>query len=463
MMKKNNNIQTVLVIGLGRIGLPQALVLTNYCDTVYGFTRDHAITATLKDKQMPFSEPGMLRLLQESYEQRFFVLETWKSVQNIMAEVDCIIFCVGTQAPSNEDILNHTLFDLSEYYALLDHVFADKTIVKKTISLIIHTTLPLGTTDKLKYYLENTHNLKESKDFFLAFVPERMAEGAAIAESQSLPKIIGTYSDAAFEIINELFTRHGGQTVRVQNPTTAEFCKLTDNSYRSTMFSYANELAMFANKLQININEVIHAVNQHYQRNHIPQPGFVSGYCLMKDPYIFELDFLDRNPERGFHSVWYYGRRTNDFLIDFVVNKIVKSIKNRTSACVTILGLSFKENVDDFRMSHAFKIMDGLIEENITHFKVYDPNLGTNIYTQLPTMYAPYVIAKSNQISQEIFSDVDAILIAVPHKELLTCNKDAKLHSLLQHTRKPCYLIDIYNIWDSVSTMMGVDYASFWK
>ena len=229
------------------------------------------------------------------------------------------------------------------------------------------------------------------------------------------------------------------------------------------MFSYANELAMFANKLQINVNDVIHAVNHHYQRNHIPQPGFVSGYCLMKDPYIFELDFLDQHPERSFHSLWYYGRRTNDFLVDFIVNKIAKSIKKRTSACVTILGLSFKENVDDFRMSHAFKIMDGLIEENITHFKVYDPNLGANTYTQLPAMYEPYVIAKSNHISQEIFADVDAILIAVPHKELVMCNRDTKLHSLLQHTRKPCYLIDIYNIWDSASTLVQINYASFWK
>jgi len=462
-MENNHNIQTVLVIGLGRIGLPQALVLTNYCNTVYGFTHNHTITVTLKNKQIPFNEPGMLRLLQERSEQQFYILETWASVQKIMAEIDCIIFCVGTQAPSNEDILNHAPFDLSQYYALLDQVFSDKTIVKKTISLIIHTTLPLGTTDKLKYYLENTHHLKESQDFFLAFVPERMAEGVAISESQSLPKIIGTYSDAAFEIINELFSRHGGQTIRVQNPTTAEFCKLTDNSYRSTMFSYANELAMFANTLQINVNDVIHAVNHHYKRNHIPQPGFVSGYCLMKDPYIFELDFLNQQPERSFHSLWYYGRRTNDFLIDFVVNKIVKSIKNKTSACVTILGLSFKENVDDFRMSHAFKIMDGLIEKNIIQFNVYDPNLETNTYTQIPAIYEPYVIAKSNQISPEIFADVDAILIAVPHKELLTYNSDTKLHSLIQQARKPCYLIDIYNIWDSASTMMEVDYASFWN
>ena len=84
-----------------------------------------------------------------------------------------------------------------------------------------------------------------------------------------------------------LYSRLGGPVVRMSSPTAAEFAKLVDNTYRNTMFAFANEVAMVATQLGLDSCEVIHAANYEYPRSHIPLPGPVSDYCLGKDPYTF--------------------------------------------------------------------------------------------------------------------------------------------------------------------------------
>ncbi len=453
--------KTLLVIGLGRIGLPQALVLADQGFQVYGYARNVDMLEGLAEHKAPFVEADLQELLRKHYGKNFIPFTSWDKTREILPKIEGIFFSIGTKTVSNQDITQNSSLDLSGYYALFDQIFSDKRCLKKPITLIIRTTVPLGTTDQFKQYLEKKYAFKESQDFFLGFVPERMAEGAAIKELQSLPRIIGTYSDEGFAAIQALVTQSGGDVIRVANPLTAEFCKLTDNSYRSTLFGYANELAMYANTLKISISEVIDAVNQHYQRNHLPQPGFVSGYCLSKDPYIFELDFLKNHPHRDFHSVWYYARRTNDFLMQFVVQKITDFVGDRKNVCVAILGLSFKADVDDFRLSHGFTILDQLIAAQITQFKLYDPNFNKNSYTRLPDQYLPFVGQASATLNQKMLAAVDAIIVLSPHRALKRRNDSAKLTKLLKGTQNPCYLLDLYRVWDEASSIEHIQYATF--
>ena len=455
-----NEITCVLIIGLGRIGLPQALAFAHAGIKVYGYDQSSEATKLLKKGKTPFFEPSMDEYLKSAIGKNFFPYSSWEELKTHLHEVDAIIFTIGTGAPNDQDVLNAKQLDFSGYFTILDKIFSDKAALTKRIYLIVRTTLPLGGTDKLKEYIESKYSLTEGKDFFLAFVPERITEGVAIEELKTVPKIIGVYSNAAFSGISKLFQNAGSIIIRVKNPITAEFCKLTDNSFRSTMFSFANEIAMHASEFDINVEEVIKTVNHHYERNHIPLPGFVSGYCLSKDPYIFELGFSKDHGKRHFQSVWFQGRKTNDYLVEFVLNKVMDHLKDPENSCVAILGLSFKENVDDFRLSHSVVLINKLIKRNVKHLKLYDPYLDQNKYTTLPDELSSYMIAKSDILDEKFLSDVDAIVICDRHQALCDLNKFETLNTLLKYTRKPCFIFDGWNIWTEAAKIKHIEYES---
>ena len=137
-------------------------------------------------------------------------------------------------------------------------------------------------------------------------------------------------------------------------------------------FAFANEIAFLADVNGINANEVLKAANKGYDRNKIPVPGPVSGYCLGKDPYLLEMAF-ERVVVRGFNSVWFYARRANDWLC----KKTVKEVKGPN---VLVAGLSFKQNIDDYRNSHSIDIIELLLTEGF-HVIVTDPYLDKTTYT----------------------------------------------------------------------------------
>lgn len=452
--------ETILFLGLGRIGLPQALIFAAKGFRVYGYDSDSDLITTLGKAQAPFQEIQIEQYLQQTLNQSFFPTASWSEITCILPSCTGIIFTIGTRAPDAKEAIEVDIFGLETHFSLLDKIFSVKQLPKK-IKLIVRTTLPLGGTDRLKNYLEEKLGLKEGYDFYFSFVPERLVVGHAIEEEQSLPILIGAYSDEGFAEIKHLFEKIGGPIVRVANPITAEFCKLTDNSFRDTLFAFANEMAIHAAQYGIDTNEVIHAVNYQYPRNNIPKPGYVSGYCLRKDPYLFEMGFLSKlnqNYPRDFHSLWYYGRKTNDFLISYTALKIMHHLKDLDRAVVAVVGLSFKEDVDDFRMSDSFSLINFLIQLKISHFKVYDPNLEVDKYTMLPEHLQPFIVAKASVVDQDFFEDVTSIVICHSYHDLLDFNHQDKLTRLLQKVDKPCFLFDACNIWREAEKVEGIIY-----
>ena len=449
----------LLFIGLGRIGLPQALVFAKKGFQVFGYDHDSHLQQTLQNKQLPFYEPHLAEYLHGTLNHTFHPLSTWGAVAEKLPHVDAIFFTLGTSTPDSRLCLEENELNLDTIQETLDKIFQDQRSLKKEIVLIFRTTLPLGSIDRLKKYIETHYHCIEGDDFHLAFVPERLVEGQAIHEEENLPKIVGTYNEKAFSHIKNIFDKLKGKIIRVTDPKTAEFCKLTDNSFRNTLFAFANEIAMHAAENKIDVTEVIDAVNTDYSRNAIQKPGFVSGYCLGKDPYIFEYGFNQNLPERhALCSLWYYGRRTNDYLVDYVVQKIICKIASVQNPIVCILGLSFKENTDDFRMSHAILIIQKLIQLGISQFKVFDPNLNHNKYTTLPEQVENYVIYKTDYLNEKLFENVHAVLIAHQHTEIVMSNKRKNLTKLLSKIEKPAYLFDAWNVWREARTINYIDY-----
>jgi UDP-N-acetyl-D-mannosaminuronic acid dehydrogenase len=255
-------------------------------------------------------------------------------------------------------------------------------------------------------------------------------QGKAIVEERQLPKIVGCFSDGGFNKVNIFFNKIGGNIVRVSNPRTAEFIKLIDNSWRNTRFAFANELAFLAESNNIDIMEAIESANKGYERNQIPRPGPVSGYCLGKDPYLLELAFEEIAEKRGFGSIWFYGRKANDWHIE----KIVAEVEGKN---ILVAGLSFKENIDDYRYSHAIEIIRMLLAKDC-NVMVCDPFLNENYYSTLPEDIKDNV-KEFASLKDALTEKLDTIIFATRHDEY----KKFDIKKIPKHVK----IIDLWNMY----------------
>lgn len=410
----------ISVFALGRTGLPLSLVCANSGFKVIGIDINQELVDQIKRGETPFYEPGMKELLEKHLNKKFFPTT---EITDDVKKSDYFIIAIGTKFNRYPE-----KGSLTNLYKVLDRVLE---IGVKGKTIIFRVTLPIGTTDKIKERIEK-EGFVEGQDFFLAFVPERLMEGKAIKEEKNLPKVIGCYNDKSFEKVESFFKKIGGDIVRVSNPKTAEFIKLVDNSWRNMRFAFANEVAFLSDANNVNAMEVLRAANKGYERNQIPFPGPVSGYCLGKDPYLLEMAF-DKVITRGFNSVWFYARRANDWLC----KKIVKEVKGPN---VLVAGLTFKQDIDDFRNGHSLDIIELLIAENF-NVMVHDPYLDNHTYTRLPS-HLEKNVNKTDLIDG--IKKADTIIFATAHKEY----KKLDAEKIVNNTKKGAQIIDLWNIFE---------------
>jgi len=410
----------VCVFAMGRTGLPLSLVCADSGCKVIGIDINEELVKQIKNKESPFYEQGMQELLDKHVGKNFFPTT---NINDDVKKSDYFIIAIGTKFNRYPE-----RGSLTNLYKVVDKIIE---IGVKGKTLIFRVTLPIGTTDKIKERIEQD-GLKEGKDFHLAFVPERLMEGKAIREEKNLPKVIGCYNDICFQKVEKLFKKIGGEIVRVKNPKTAEFIKLVDNSWRNMRFAFANEIAFLSDANGVNAMDVLRAANTGYERNSIPYPGPVSGYCLGKDPYLLEMAF-DKIIVRGFNSVWFYGRRANDWLC----KKIVKEVEGKN---ILVAGLTFKQDIDDFRNSHSMDIIDLLLDEGF-NVMVTDPYLDKHTYTRLSDNIEKHV-EKVN--IEEGIKKSDTIIFSTAHKEYRTIKPEIITKNIKDNAK----ILDLWNIFE---------------
>ena len=335
----------------------------------------------------------------------FYPLPYTKSTLNYLDNVEYIIITIGVEPGGKRD----KEVDLTPLLVIINDIHSyinDKTI-------IMRTTVPIGTTRKIKQYIEEKYGLKEGKDYFLVYVPERLTEGIAIEEEMHLPKIIGAFNDEGFENAKRLFSVLPGPIYRASSPEVAEFVKLLDNAFRNLLFAFVNELALLAEKIGVDFMEILRLARSNYPRNKaLATPGPVSGYCLSKDPIIFNTIF--RSVMRA-DSLTFLGRLINERIIEWAADKVSNGSK------VVILGLSYKKDVDDYRMSHAIELVKKLLKKEVLVY-VHDPYLFKHRYTRLPQEFRTrgVMILKDIKELQRIKPEV--VILATPHSEYIeTC------------------------------------------
>lgn len=349
----------VVVLGLGYVGLTLALVMADSGFYVTGVDVDNGRIQSLRDGNSYIHELGLPELLNEQIGKNLN-LETTLPVNG-----DVYVIAVGTPIQKfDQGSITPNMSFLEE---------ATKSIAKvlrKGNLVILRSTVPIGTCRNLVIpILENISGLKCGIDFHLSFAPERTAEGKALKELRTLPQIIGGFNYDSIEATAAVFRDLTPNLIRVDSLEVAEMAKLINNSFRDYIFAYANQMALIAEKFNINVNKVIKAANDGYVRDPVPFPSpGVGGPCLTKDPYIFasvlEKFSLDK-------SLFIKGREINEKMHDHVYDSIVRELnklnKNPKNCKILICGLAFKgyPETGDIRDSSSIDVAKLFIKNGI--------------------------------------------------------------------------------------------------
>jgi nucleotide sugar dehydrogenase len=386
---------TVAVYGLGRVGASVAAVMLRHGFSVIGVDVDKDKVDRINSKEKIFSlEPHVDESFEKGIEEGTFratVDLKWASE----ASKYKIITVPVPLVLKTPDFTN--IKQASE---------AIGKGIKKGDVLIVESSVPVGTTRQVvAKTVSDVSGLKPEDDYLLGYSPERIYEGRAVYDiEENYPKVVSGYGKNSLEEIAQLYSKVAKKgVIKMSSIEAAELEKLAEGLYRDVNIALANELALFAQRLGVDFWEVRNAANsQPYSNIHKPGAG-VGGNCIPVYPY-YVLHTANR---LGFHfrlvesARWVNERMplvvVSNFVELFILNK--KSL--RTAA---ILGLAFRGDTDDDRLSPSYDIIDRLRALNVT-VKVHDP------YVKKPSRSDVQV---SNDLT-ETLAKTDGVIIVTDH------------------------------------------------
>ena len=286
---------------------------------------------------------------------------------SFIRKVDFIAICVPT--PLDE----HQQPDIS--YVRDSAISIAKYLTKDTIVVLESTTYPGTTEGILRSILEDGSGLKCGQDFYLGFSPERVDPGNLRYKTKNTPKVVGGIGADATEIIAEMYRSVlAGDIYEVSSPAVAEMEKILENTYRNINIALVNELTMLCHKMGISMWEVVDAAKTkpYGFQAFYPGPG-LGGHCIPLDPYY--LSWKAR--EYGFHTSMIEASgmindRMPEYCVDrcsVVLNRFKKAVNG---AKILVLGVAYKQDIDDYRESPALRVIEEF-EERGAEVQYFDP------------------------------------------------------------------------------------------
>ena len=241
--------------------------------------------------------------------------------------------------------------------------------LKKGNIVILESTSPTGTVKNLIIPILKKRGLKIGEELYVGYCPERVLPGQILFELVNNNRIIGGVNRKSAEKIKYLYQTFVKGEMYLTDTTTAEMCKLVENTYRDVNIAFVNELSKICENIGANIWEVIKLCNKHPRINiHQPGPG-VGGHCLAVDPWFI----VEKSPNLA--RIIKLARETNDSMPQFIFNKIENLLKNiKGIKKVTILGITYKANIDDTRESPIINLIS-LLEKRDYKISVVDPHV----------------------------------------------------------------------------------------
>jgi UDP-N-acetyl-D-mannosaminuronic acid dehydrogenase len=332
MTDSQNKFDACVVGGAGHIGTPLAVVLAKrgYRTLIYDLNK--GAMDTIAKGRMPFIEEGGEPLLKEVLAAD--MLGFSDDISRIRG-VPYIVITIGTPLDEFQNPVVRALTDCMD--ALLPHLSDDQT-------LILRSTVFPGATDFLHQYLRN-----RGRETMIAFCPERVVQGQAIKEIQSLVQMISGTTPEAEESAAKFFSKVSNKIVRMK-PMEAEFAKLFCNAYRYFQFAVANQFFMMSTSAGLSYARIREGLMQDYPRmRDLPGAGFAAGPCLYKDTLQL-VAYCNNQFDLAVSAV-----QVNEGLPAFMISQL-RAKYPLHEMTVGLLGMAFKPNSDDARASLSYKL-----------------------------------------------------------------------------------------------------------
>jgi len=400
------------IIGLGYVGLPEAVMFAQAGFSVTGFDVDAdrvnrvnagesyisdvssevlaslVSTGRLRATPMPVLNPSSLpsagcppresaaplsrgRLPAEPQEAASCLLPaaSWDKTQqlNNLADMDCLCICVPTPLRKSRDP------DISY---IVEAVQAIQRGLRPGQLVILESTTYPGTTEEVVQSILEASGLKAGSDFHLAFSPERVNPGDHLHPPGSIPKVVGGLTPICTRLAGLLYEQVVSKVLTVSSPRAAEMVKLLENTFRSVNIGLVNELALMCDRFNLDVWEIIDAAasKPFGFMPFYPGPG-LGGHCIPVDPFYLSWKARSNGFEARFIEL---AGQINGYMPKHVVSKVVDALNEREQSIkgsrILIVGVAYKPDVSDTRESPALEIIR-LLRERGAHVHYHDPHV----------------------------------------------------------------------------------------
>lgn len=417
-MDLENKVKTkkakIAVVGLGYVGLPLLLLLSDIGFAAVGIDRNPQKISQLKKGHLDFLKNNLKakRFLKRAIKKTNFRLsESFEEISNcsfIFVAVDTPID--QTNKPDQRNIISAST-DIGRFLS------------KGTVVIIESTVAPTTTTEIITPLIEKLSKLKANKDFFVAVCSERVRPSFDVfADMENFPRVIGTSDkriDKTMKIIYQMITK--GE-IDIVDTVTAEVVKCVENSLRDVKIAFSNEVALLSEELKVNVLQVRELINKRSGVNDmlLPGPG-VGGHCLPKDPWLL-LSAAKTKNARLIPAARAINESMPQHTFELLKAALAKNNLNIEKITIAVLGYSYIENCEDTRNSPTKSLLAILKDKGI-HYRIHDA----------------YVHPFNQKVSEEIIANADCLVLMVAHNQyrILTLKTIAKImrHKIIVDTK----------------------------
>ena len=405
----------VNVIGLGYIGLPTALMFASHGVEVVGTDYNKELVATLNSGKTTFEEKGLDELFESAVKSGIKFTTEYQVTDTYIVSV-----------PTHYDKVTKKI-DACYVNAAVKEVMR---VCPKGATVVIESTVSPGTIDRFVRPVIEEYGFKIGEDINLVHAPERIIPGNMVYELLHNSRTIGADSKEIGEKVKALYASFCLGDIVVTDIKTAEMTKVIENTYRAVNIAFANELAKICRYDDMDVYEIIRICNMHPRVNILtPGPG-VGGHCISVDPWFLVGDYPELTKVIG------ESMQINASMPKFVLDRISNIMKENNIddfSKVGLYGLTYKENVDDYRESPTLQLLECCEENNIPALKSYDPYIKQDI------------VEKQYHDFDKFLEETELVVILVGHDEIKE-NMDKLKNKIVLDTRKICDLDDIYRL-----------------
>jgi len=381
------------IIGLGYVGLPLSILFAKNNFKIIGFDIDKKKIAKIKRNNTYIDRISNKDISLINKNGNFY-----SNFSNIR-KCDIIIICVPTPLKKNQNP------DLSFIKNTINSI---KIFLKKGQVLILESTSYPGTTEE-EIYQKIKNNFEIGKDFFLGFSSERINPGKNENSIQTIPKVVSGYTKDCLKIISSFYSKSFNEIVESKSIQIAEFSKLLENIYRSVNIGFINEMKILADKMNLDIFDIIAVANTkpYGFRRFFPGPG-IGGHCIPVDPsYLYWKSVKVGLPAKFIKL----SAKINIQVLNFIIIKILKNLKSKkiplVKSKILILGLSYKKDLDDIRESASIKLINKLFKKGIKNISAHDPYVEDKISNKK--------IKKIKFLNSKVINSFDIVVLMTDH------------------------------------------------